>query len=279
MLHARRGASAHPLAPEPWTPALCATLLVAACLALCAALHVAAGSSGPVPGLAAESAFVGTALTVTGDPRRIELTAHSRDVSGSASGAPQTALVLVPVRITRITTGSGEVYAVGSSATVMARPRTSAQLDAWLGLLPSERLLVSGRMREPRGGTREAALLFADGGPDVVGGPSLVQEFAGRLRTDLREAVSGLPLEAAATLPALAIGDVSQEPPELANALKSTGLAYLVVASGEKHSQRGKKRYRASYDSAFTRGAARFHLRPQLADLEAWRHVDRGSEA
>jgi competence protein ComEC len=224
MVQARRRVAAHPLEPEPWSSAACAMLLVAAGLALSAALHVATGSSGPVPGLAAESAFVGTALTVTGDPRRIDTTGGPR---------PGGTLVLLPVRLTLITTAGAAAYRLGTSVTLMARPHTPADTDAWLGLLPSERLLASGRLEPPRGGTRDAALLVVQGGPNVVGGPSLIQRVAGSLRADLREAASGLPDEEAGILPALALGDTAHESPELADALKRSGLAYLIVASGE----------------------------------------------
>jgi competence protein ComEC len=237
LVHARRRVIAHPLAPEPWASTICAALLVAAGLALSAALHVAAGANGPVPGLAAESAFVGTALTVVGDPRRIEPSATAtgaRSASHAPAASPRSSvLVLLPVRMTRVTTDAGAVFTVGTSATVMARPRSPAQLEAWLALLPSEHLLVSGRLETPRAGSRDAALLVTQGSPDVVGGPSIVQSIAGSLRADLRDAVSGLPAEEAGVLPALAIGDISHEPADLADALKTTGLAYLVVASGE----------------------------------------------
>lgn len=247
MVQARRRVAAHPLAPEPWSAGLCAMLLVAAGLALSAALHVAVGSNGPVPGLAAESAFVGTALTVTGDPRRVETSqkaraaAHPEAGSGSqphgASGssgnpAPST-LILVPVRITLVTTENGASYQVGTSATVMAKPHSGADLDAWLTLLPSEHLIVSGRLEPARGGTRDAALLVARGAPKVIGGPSTLQSLAGSLRADLREAASTLPPEEAGVLPALTVGDTSHEPTELADALKRTGLTYLTVVSGE----------------------------------------------
>lgn len=239
MVQARRRVAAHPLAPEPWSAGLCTLLLVAAGLALSAALHVAVGSNGPVPGLAAESAFVGTALTVTGDPRRVE-TSHSRRAgSGSGTdrasggGANQSTLVLVPVRITLVTTEDGTSYQVGTSATVMAKPRSRADLDPWLTLLPSEHLQVFGRLEPARGGTRDAALLVARGAPKVVGGPSVLQGLAGSLRADLRDAASGLPAEEAGVLPALTVGDTSHEPTELADALKRTGLTYLTVVSGE----------------------------------------------
>ncbi len=227
MVHARRRVAAHPLAPEPWASAACTLLLVAAGLALSAALHLVAGSHGPVPGLAAESALVGTALTVTGDPRRIETKL------GQRSGAASTVLVIVPVRITGVTTEDGAEYRVGTSATVFARPRTPEDVDAWLALLPSEHLRVSGRLQPARGGTRDAAVLMVRGAPKVVGGPSIIQGVAGHLRADLRDAASILPAEEAGVLPALAVGDTSHEPTDLADALKSSGLTYITVVSGE----------------------------------------------
>ena len=239
MAQARRRVAAHPLAPEPWSAGLCTLLLVAAGLALSAALHVAVGSNGPVPGLAAQSAFVGTALTVTGDPRRVETSHKPRPGFGSGtdrasgSGANPSTLILVPVRITLVTTENGTSYQVGTSATVMAKPRARADLDTWLNLLPSEHLLVSGRLEPARGGTRDAALLVARGTPKLVGGPSVLQSLAGSLRADLRDAASGLPAEEAGVLPALTVGDTSHEPAELADALKRTGLTYLTVVSGE----------------------------------------------
>lgn len=226
MVHARRRVAAHPLAPEPLSSTIFTLVLVAAGLALSAALHVASGTNGPVPGLAAESAFVGTALTVTGDPRRIEPKSSSRP------GLPS-ALVIVPVRITAITTDAGVAYAVGTSATVFARPRTPNEIDAWLALLPSEHLRVSGRLEPADGGTRDAAVLMVRGAPTIVGGPSLLQSAAGHLRANLRDAVSILPAEEAGVLPALTVGDTSHEPPDIADALKRSGLTYLTVVSGE----------------------------------------------
>ncbi|HZP51118.1 ComEC/Rec2 family competence protein [Actinocrinis sp.] len=247
MVQARRRVAAHPLAPEPWSAGLCAMLLVAAGLALSAALHVAVGSNGPVPGLAAESAFVGTALTVTGDPRRVETSqkpcaaappeagsgSQAHGASGFNRNPASSTLILVPVRITLVTTENGASYQVGTSATVMAKPHSGADLDAWLTLLPSEHLIVSGRLEPARGGTRDAALLVARGAPKVIGGPSTLQSLAGSLRADLREAASTLPAEEAGVLPALTVGDTSHEPTELADALKRTGLTYLTVVSGE----------------------------------------------
>jgi competence protein ComEC len=228
MAQARRRAADHPLGVEPLSATVCATLLVAAGLALSAALHVAAGVSGPVPGLAAQSALVGAALTVTGDPKRILPPAN-----GAGAGGRSRTLVLLPVRITEITTSDGARYEVGDSATVMARIRTPADEQIWLDLLPSQHVHVSGKLLPPRDPGREVAVLFADQAPQVTAGPSPVQGIAGALRADLRDAASGLPAEEAGVLPALAVGDTSHEPPDLADALKRTGLTYLTVVSGE----------------------------------------------
>ena len=228
MAQARRRAADHPLGVEPLSATVCATLLVAAGLALSAALHVAAGTSGPLPGLAAQSALVSTALTVTGDPKRI-LPAADQTGRGSRSRT----LILLPVRITKVTTSDGTSYEVGDSATVMASIRTPDDEQVWLDLLPSQHLLASGKLLPPRDSGREVAVLLADRPPQVTGGPSLVQGLAGSLRADLREAASGLPAEEAGVLPALAVGDTLNEPPDLADALKRTGLTYLTVVSGE----------------------------------------------
>ena len=228
MARARRRAAAHPLGVEPLSATVCATLLVAAGLALSAALHVAAGTSGPLPGLAAQSALVSTALTVTGDPKRILPAA-----GGTGRGGRSRTLVLLPVRITKVTTSDGASYQVGDSATVMASIRTPADEQIWLDLLPSQHLLATGKLLPPRDSGREVAVLLADRPPQVTGGPSLVQGLAGSLRADLREAASGLPAEEAGVLPALAVGDTLNEPPDLTDALKSTGLTYLTVVSGE----------------------------------------------
>lgn len=228
MAQARRRAADHPLGVEPLSATVCATLMVAAGLAISAALHVAAGTSGPVPGLAAQSALVGTSLTVTGDPKRV------LPSGGEANrGGRSRTLIMLPVRITEVTAVDGTRYEVGDSATVIARVHAPADEQTWLDLLPSQHLQVSGKLLPPRDAGREAAVLLTDRPPRVTGGPSLVQGLAGSLRADLREAASGLPAEEAGVLPALAVGDTSHEPPDLTEALKRTGLTYLTVVSGE----------------------------------------------
>ncbi|WP_107121679.1 ComEC/Rec2 family competence protein [Streptomyces yokosukanensis] len=111
-------------------------------------------------------------------------------------------------------------------------PRARA---AWLGLLPSTRLRVGGRLAPAlTGGDRTAAVLRVRGrpGPRIVAGPSGPQRLAGRLRAGLRKATDGLPDDARALLPGLVVGDTSRIGPELDEAFKATDLAHTLAVSG-----------------------------------------------
>ncbi|MFI9805682.1 ComEC/Rec2 family competence protein [Streptomyces sp. NPDC052301] len=106
---------------------------------------------------------------------------------------------------------------------------------AWLGLLPSTRLRVGGRLAPAlAGGDRTAAVLRVRGrpGPRIVAAPSGAQRLAGRLREGLRKATDGLPQDARALLPGLVVGDTSRITPELDDAFKETDLAHTLAVSG-----------------------------------------------
>ncbi|MFG2571427.1 ComEC/Rec2 family competence protein [Streptomyces sp. NPDC048481] len=106
---------------------------------------------------------------------------------------------------------------------------------AWLKLLPSTRVRVTGRLALPlAGGDRIAAVLRVrdHAVPMTVGEPTAVQRLAGRLRAGLRSATDGLPADARALLPGLVVGDTSRITPELDEAFKATDLTHTLAVSG-----------------------------------------------
>jgi ComEC/Rec2-related protein len=163
-----------------------------------------------------------------GRPRSTRPDSEPRDQGGSAADAR-----CPPDPPGACPDSADAAYRLGQSATILARLRAPADLASWSRLLPSTTVSVHGRLAPARPGTIDAAVLFADTPPRVVGGPDLLQAAAGALRSDLRDAVSGLPAEPAGVLPALAVGDTSHVPAPLAADFKKTGLTYLTVVSGE----------------------------------------------
>ena len=190
-----------------------ATLLVAAALATSAALHVYALHQSPVSTLADEHAHATVTAEVTGDPK------------------PVKGIILLPVRIDSVTAPGAPAEQVHSQATVLGRPDASG---TWQSLLPSMHVQLTGRLIPPKDpADGDAATLTVNQPPRVIGGPDLIQQLAGALRADLHQAVAGLPAEPAAVLPALTLGDTSAVPADTTADLKTAGLSYLVVVSGE----------------------------------------------
>jgi competence protein ComEC len=162
-----------------------------------------------------------TAVLIGADVRRVE------EVGGTAVATRTPVLMMVDVgRAEERARGAPD----GSRASDVGPGRSP-----WLGLLPSTRLRVTARLAPAgEGGDRIAAVLRvrARTAPDVVEEPSGPQRFAGRLRAGLREATDGLPSDARALLPGLAVGDTSRVTPELDAAFKETDLTHLLAVSG-----------------------------------------------
>ncbi len=216
-----------------------AVLLCAAGAAASAGLHGADLRRGPVPELARQYATVTAELEITSDPRlarprvrgdrmtpdSVLIDAEVRGVETSAGTAMATRTpVLLVVDV-------GEGSGGGGHPRLARRPAQGS----WLGLLPSTRVRVTGRLAPAlTGGDRIAAVLRVrdPAGPTVVGRPSAAQRFAGRLRAGLRAATDGLPPDARALLPGLVVGDTSRITPELDEAFKETDLAHTLAVSG-----------------------------------------------
>uniref|UniRef100_UPI0035B1669E ComEC/Rec2 family competence protein n=1 Tax=Streptomyces sp. DR7-3 TaxID=2951170 RepID=UPI0035B1669E len=179
-----------------------------------------------MPALAREYAEATVEVAVTGDPRLTR--PHVR----GAALAP--ASVVLEAEADRITAPDGTTTTTRAPVLVTIHPRAGKERTAWLGLLPSTRLRVHGRLAPPmRDGDRIAAVVRVRGGPPrITGPPSAVQRLAGRLRAGLRTATDGLSPDARALLPALVVGDTSRVPPELDEAFRATDMLHLMAVSG-----------------------------------------------
>ncbi|MEU3844154.1 ComEC/Rec2 family competence protein [Streptomyces sp. NPDC028635] len=218
---------------------LAAVLLCVAAAAASAGLHGADLRRGPVPVLARQYATVTADVEITSDARLtrprvrgdhvtspsvvIEAEVRSVEHSGGRRVATRAPVLLI------VDTGRGDGQAPRPAAARRDAP------SAWLELLPTTTLRVSGRLAPPAlGGDRVAAVLRVRGAaqPPVVGKPSGPQRLAGRLRAGLREATDGLPADARALLPGLVVGDTSRITPELDEAFKETDLTHTLAVSG-----------------------------------------------
>lgn len=194
--------------------ALAAALLCACAGATAGALAGTAVHRGPLPQLARSAAEVTLEATVTDDPRTVR--------SGST--------VVLEADATRLD-GPAGTTALRTPVLVMAGQRS------WLGLLPSTRVRLTGRLAPPtRGGAadRIAAVVRVTGRepPHVVAPPTALQRAAARLRSGLRRATDGLAPDARALLPGLVVGDTSRIPADLDDAFRATDLTHLLAVSG-----------------------------------------------
>ncbi|CQR64124.1 ComEC/Rec2 family competence protein [Streptomyces leeuwenhoekii] len=221
--------------PGAWSRMpVAAVLLCAAAAAGSAGLHGADLRRGPVPALAREYATVTAEVEITSDPRLTRPRVRGDHLSSDA--------VLIGADVRRVVTGGPSVATrtpvllivrTGSGTTAHAARGTGR--SPWLGILPSTRLRVTGRLAPATAdGDRVAAVLRVRdrAAPDVVKRPSGPQRLAGRLRAGLREATDGLPADARALLPGLVVGDTSRVTPELDQAFKETDLAHVLAVSG-----------------------------------------------
>ncbi|MGW1033433.1 ComEC/Rec2 family competence protein [Streptomyces antibioticus] len=209
---------------------LAATLLCVGAAAVSAGLHGADVRRGPVPGLVREYAIVTAEVEIGSDPRLSRPRVRGDRVTSAA--------VLVPGVVRRVDGRDGTSVATRTPVLMIVDAEEDARAEdgaPWLGLLPSTRVRVTGRLAPATvGGDRIAGVLrVRDGGPpSVVAEPSAAQRVAGRLRAGLREATDGLPADARALLPGLVVGDTGRITPELDEAFKETDLAHTLAVSG-----------------------------------------------
>ncbi|WP_245240527.1 ComEC/Rec2 family competence protein [Streptomyces spiramenti] len=195
-------------------------LLAAAAAGTSAGLHAAAARSGPLPQLAEREALVEVDVTVTGDPR----------MARPKPGAWTRPLLITATADRLITAEGGSTEIRTPILLIVSQPH-----EAWKQLLPTTRLRITARAAQPTGsGADIAAVLFVRGAapPETVDDPTTVQRLAGALRERLREAVADLPADPKGLLPALIVGDASQVPDDLDEAVRATDLTHTIVVSG-----------------------------------------------
>ncbi len=177
-----------------------------------AAWHVRALHGGVVPKLAARHSEADLVVRLVRDPVAV--------VSSAGGG-----LTLTDATVTSVlTTGWRQA---DSPILVLSYGR------GWVGLLPGQRVEVSGRLAPPRRGDDVAAVLDARGPPSLIGRPPWWQRLAGRARAALRAACQGLPGDVRGLLPGLVDGDVSAVPASVQADMRLTGLTHLEAVSGE----------------------------------------------
>jgi competence protein ComEC len=187
----------------------------AAAAAVVTSAHTGSRTDGVLHQLAQREAAVRVEAVLTADPRR----------AVSSSGLVGRELVVARLRVERIS-AAGRTHLLRAPVVVLTSE------PAWLPLLPSQRVVVEGRLRPAERGDDVAAVLSARGPPVVLSGPSRVQRVAGHLRAGLRRAVEPLPEAEQGLLPGLVVGDVSRLDPEVREDFRTTGLTHLTAVSG-----------------------------------------------
>lgn len=108
-----------------------------------------------------------------------------------------------------------------------------ASAPGWTGLLPGQRVRVTGLLATPDRPDLTVAVVRVRGKPAVLGAPTALQSGAERLRSRLREASTDvLDPGPAGLLPALVVGDTSAMLPTVKTEFRASGLTHLTAVSG-----------------------------------------------
>ncbi|MGI5270008.1 ComEC/Rec2 family competence protein [Nonomuraea sp. CA-218870] len=194
------------------------TVAVLVCVAAVSgsiALRLHAVTTGTVAALAAEGATVTAEITLTGDPK----VRHPKPGLFHRDG------IVVDAAVRTVQVGSTRL-AVHTPIVVFGNG------SAWRPLLPSQRLMVRGRLAVPTSPGLVAAFLLVRDPPKILTPPSSAHTVAGAFRAGLREAAGILPPDQRGLLPALVVGDVSRLDRQVDADLEEAGLSHLNAVSG-----------------------------------------------
>lgn len=169
---------------------------------------------GPLQTLARQDAQVTAEFTVASDPELL---------AGTGVAGPERVEFNADAESVQTDAGrwqvSGTLFVLGSA-------------DGWTGVLPGQRVRVSGTLQPSRDAGSDGAALFVVQPPQLLGRPPWYQRAAGSVRADLRRAATVLPPDEQGLLPGLVDGDTSQLDPVLLDRFRTAGLTHLVAVSG-----------------------------------------------
>ncbi|MBM7480846.1 ComEC/Rec2 family competence protein [Oerskovia jenensis] len=190
-------------------------VLLACVLAVLVAgsVHLVERAAGGAADLAARGATVEVVGRVVGEPEKV-----TNPWSGETDSV-RTTLALSTVQ------GRGVAAPAGGQADVLAGL-------AWGDVTYGSEVRASGTLTLADPGDKAVATLVATGPPGLVAEPGPVLRTVDILRTDLLTASDGLPDDARALLPGVAVGDTSRIDDELDSALRTTGLTHVTAVSG-----------------------------------------------
>ena len=196
-----------------WATSVAITLLGTALALVATAAHASVREAGIVPSLAAARAAATVEAVILSDPRVVR-----------TKGVRPTELVIVKVSV-RTVVGRGQ-RSESSTPVMVFGDKT------WAHVRWRETVRVSGRFDMADPGDDVVAVFNPSGAPTSVGEPGLIADVAEHVRSGLRDAVSGLPIDARGLLPGLVIGDTSRTPQSLTDAMLQTGMTHLSAVSG-----------------------------------------------
>ena len=194
-----------------WQPPLPAALLAVAAAMLSAGVGVNAVTTGPIAQASQSAAVITVDAQVQSDVR----------VLSPRPNRPSVAAVELQVTTVRV---HHQSWRCATRVLLMMSPAQASHVS-W-----GVEIRVVARARGAHRGQRVAAVLTALETPTVTAIAPAWARAAQKWRTGLRAAAGEG--EAAALLPALAIGDTSREPQNLIDDMRTSGLSHLSAVSG-----------------------------------------------
>ena len=188
---------------------------------LLATIRVLPLVTGPIHDASLNSQIVHGAGVVASDP----VITTKRNALDWSSGQ----LIRVALTVTEV-----EVHGKSTRLRipVMAFSSQNEVLNLGADLIPGQHLEFVGKLTPALPGKAFAANLSLTEAPLLLGSPPRYQGLASGLRAGLHQAMQGTSEAAQGLVPGLALGDSSALKPDLALAMKTSGLSHLIAVSG-----------------------------------------------